>query len=1273
MSLYSTILYTGPYGPTNLYTGSGGDQLQDLDFYRTEADGEYVFHWTFLQSFISPAIDNLDYELQLDTNEDFTLPTSFETFTETPINIIAQGFSESAVYAATNASGEILYFQIDGDGFRNITLGVDVGGAAVAADIQAKVKALTANNPALQASYSNFTAVFNVTHNTYTLTSGGTSYTSQVTVYPGPAASLLYLGRSNGGYEIRGNTYILSQLPGGILSVTDSSGLVYLDVSQTTNSPAPGQYVTSLPLGQISFNSVNVPDTITVVYYPSTSAPILDYQDGNVEKGFTVPVPSRIASAPVVFYARVAIKQGNSLGPWSDTLKVLTIPNVILETASRLLNALPDFHVYPTDDQFRLARSLVDGIIYAPGNSVPLPNYLSNIAKVYMAYANEFDTEYLEKENCIRDVRQDRVRDDRIGPILGSLYKYPQPANMVNVDYRLILSNMKAASLDGATYEAVKLVGAAFTGVDPTIFPISKILNFITAGFDPENTGPFYDGNVQNITVNSSFQATLTNGTANDPIIPGSLISGPESLVAVTPTIPLTSPYTITLSPTPASVPTIPGYTFVSTTTLANTETDVISNTFPYIITLQFPPLNIPTISGYSYTTGVPSPTQFTVNFTTGVVTFNAAVANTSVTPSYLYASALPLSGQFNVNFLTGVLTFNAAQAGMTPSITYIPNYLSVLSGETLTINVDSLGPQTVTLEGGPYTTKDQVAAAIEAAVQALGAPPAVTFLGLLAYSTITNVGFTVVTGDVDLYPGTSVTGFPPGTFSGTLNIANPVAQNAMTVATAKYTSGQTAGLAGTTIPSVLDGQTLVPGAYQFASGAATLAASGNASMTFNGAGNYIIYTASTLKTGAGGTATMNLTGGATAANILWVVGSSATLNITNAGAGTFEGNVIAQASITTNGGTIDGSLSALTGAITISNATAVLGAGGPVSPSEETAYTDFLANYNSATDQYTLISGNQNPTSTSTVVVTGGTAATQLSLLAGDGAIQTYGLAYVTPTPSGPAVPTAGQFTNNILTSNGSLLTFPAIEVGNQHTVLFYSANEIFTYLPGKYTETLVVPSVAPYTVTTLYPSCDIPVVAKYDAGTVSTVHNTNTMTGSGTSFLTDYSPGDTVAFSGQMGDSITYTVASVADDFNLTVTSSYTGLTTSGLLSNLSRGYQFVPTPTVVVPPAALPPPVVLLADQWTDNFDSPATLTFNASFVSKVVVVSYTIRVPIQDIDTVKDHPILFSGTEAGFGIEIILNNPGLFTLDLTTIAFLMTEILPATTKFILTEVE
>jgi len=157
-------------------------------------------------------------------------------------------------------------------------------------------------------------------------------------------------------------------------------------------------------------------------------------------------------------------------------------------------------------------------------------------------------------------------------------------------------------------------------------------------------------------------------------------------------------------------------------------------------------------------------------------------------------------------------------------------------------------------------------------------------------------------------------------TLSSSSGPVNPTeAAAAQTAAHSAYTSLN--GMTATPISATLDGQTLTPGVYS--TGAASLAGSGPGTLTFNGAGVYVIQVASTLVTGAGGTPTMTLSGGATAANIYWVVGSSATIN--SGFTGTFQGNVIASASITdTLGGTVNGSLIALSGAVTLSAPTLV-------------------------------------------------------------------------------------------------------------------------------------------------------------------------------------------------------------------------------------------------------------------------------------------------------------------------------------------------------------
>jgi hypothetical protein len=203
---------------------------------------------------------------------------------------------------------------------------------------------------------------------------------------------------------------------------------------------------------------------------------------------------------------------------------------------------------------------------------------------------------------------------------------------------------------------------------------------------------------------------------------------------------------------------------------------------------------------------------------------------------------------------------------------------------------------------------------------------------GILAATAVTNsTGTTTITGNLGESPGSTVTG--AFTVSGTTDIDNARAIQAQVDAYNGFTALQTLGLAGTVIPSELGGQTLnspVAGstaAFQFASGSAGigLTGTGTKTLTLNGPGRFVIYTASTLTTGASaGTAVpvIALTGGALARNVYFVVGSSATINQNTASIGsTFNGNIIAEVSITTPQSTVmNGSFIALSGSVTLSN-----------------------------------------------------------------------------------------------------------------------------------------------------------------------------------------------------------------------------------------------------------------------------------------------------------------------------------------------------------------
>ncbi|WP_166873816.1 ice-binding family protein [Salinibacterium sp. ZJ450] len=179
---------------------------------------------------------------------------------------------------------------------------------------------------------------------------------------------------------------------------------------------------------------------------------------------------------------------------------------------------------------------------------------------------------------------------------------------------------------------------------------------------------------------------------------------------------------------------------------------------------------------------------------------------------------------------------------------------------------------------------------------------------GVLGASTVTNTGPSTIGADVGVSPGTEITGFPPGLVFGATHQTDAVAAEAQSDLTIAYNVA--AGLTPTTTGlDDLAGQSLAPGVYS----GGDLSLTGELTLAGTAESVWVFQAASTLT--AGSSARITLTGGASACNVFWQVGSSATL-----GSGSqFAGTILARASITAvTGAAITGRLLADTGAVTL-------------------------------------------------------------------------------------------------------------------------------------------------------------------------------------------------------------------------------------------------------------------------------------------------------------------------------------------------------------------
>ena len=300
-------------------------------------------------------------------------------------------------------------------------------------------------------------------------------------------------------------------------------------------------------------------------------------------------------------------------------------------------------------------------------------------------------------------------------------------------------------------------------------------------------------------------------------------------------------------------------------------------------------------------------------NGATGGVGAITATFSEDMSASSLVASTFTLAGP-GATPVYGTVTYNAA----TDRAQFIPNAaLQPSTQYTATLSTgirDAAGNALASTYSWSFTT---AAATSAPASPTLGAAGSFVVLG---GSTVTSTGATALTGDLGVSPGTAVTGFPPGTLTGTVHAGDVTSAAAMAALTTAYNDLAGRTLAPITVAGNLGGMTLPPGLYKstsslaISSGDLTLDARGDANAVF------IFQMASTLTTTAG--RSVILAGGAKASHVFWQVGSSATLGTTSS----FKGTILADQSITlATGATLNGRALARIGAVALSGNAIVL------------------------------------------------------------------------------------------------------------------------------------------------------------------------------------------------------------------------------------------------------------------------------------------------------------------------------------------------------------
>jgi hypothetical protein len=327
-------------------------------------------------------------------------------------------------------------------------------------------------------------------------------------------------------------------------------------------------------------------------------------------------------------------------------------------------------------------------------------------------------------------------------------------------------------------------------------------------------------------------------------------------------------------------------------------------------------------VNDYTWTFTTVQPTAPTVistdpqNLATGVALNKTISATFSEAMNPLTITTTSFTLSENGNPIAGVVIPNGNMA------TFNPN-ANLLAGKTYTATITTAAKNlagTSLQSNYVWTFSTNAAAAGPATINL----DCVGSFSVIAGSTVTNTGPTIVTGNLGLSPGSAVTGFPPGTVvNGAIKINDTEANNAKNCLTAAYNDAAGRSLNVIVMANgELGGLTLAPGLYKAPNGSFDIT---SVDLTLDAQGNpnavwIFQMPSSTLTVGNG--VKITLAGGASAKNIFWQVGSSATIGTT----AQMKGTIMADQSVTLkNGAILIGRALSRIGAVTLDNNTVTI------------------------------------------------------------------------------------------------------------------------------------------------------------------------------------------------------------------------------------------------------------------------------------------------------------------------------------------------------------